>query len=153
MIKNPRREERIYHLWKKGLTIDYISLIEGIPRSSVGYYVKKFNKIGPNLRALKVPQESESGVVRLLKVHLALFFLDRFAQMIEGEFREMKETIESYFALEKFIRNLTENAGEGIRPDAVRQFVYEKLGLMSLNETVKWLITMESIDKIIKDKS
>jgi len=42
--RNPERERLIYQYWVQGYTIDEISMLTGIPRSSVGYYVKKFNK-------------------------------------------------------------------------------------------------------------
>jgi len=41
---NPERNEKIYALWREGRTIEEISLLTGIPRSTVGYYVKKFKK-------------------------------------------------------------------------------------------------------------
>jgi len=42
--RNPERERLIYQYWVQGYTIDEISMLTGIPRSSVGYYVRKFNK-------------------------------------------------------------------------------------------------------------
>ena len=42
--RNFERENAIYELWKAGCTIDEISSKTGIPRSTVGYYVAKFNK-------------------------------------------------------------------------------------------------------------
>jgi len=42
--RNPERERLIYRYWVQGHTIDEISSLTGIPRSSVGYYVGKFNK-------------------------------------------------------------------------------------------------------------
>ena len=45
MVKeNPERNARIYELWVLGLTIDEIALETGYPRSTVGYYIRKFNK-------------------------------------------------------------------------------------------------------------
>jgi hypothetical protein len=41
---NPEREKDIRRLWELGKTIDYIARVTGIPRSSVGYFVTKFNK-------------------------------------------------------------------------------------------------------------
>ena len=41
---NPEREKDIRRVWELGKTIDYIARVTGIPRSSVGYFVKKFNK-------------------------------------------------------------------------------------------------------------
>lgn len=43
--ENPDRNFLIYQLWEKGCTIDEISFETGIPRSTVGYYVRKFNKL------------------------------------------------------------------------------------------------------------
>lgn len=42
MEKNPVREKRIYELWKKGYKIAEIAEMTGYPKSSVGYYTKKF---------------------------------------------------------------------------------------------------------------
>ena len=42
--ENPERNARIYELWELGLTIDEIALETGYPRSTVGYYIRKFNK-------------------------------------------------------------------------------------------------------------
>jgi hypothetical protein len=42
--ENPDRNFLVYELWKKGRTIDDISFETAIPRSTVGYYVRKFNK-------------------------------------------------------------------------------------------------------------
>ena len=45
MVKeNPERNARIYELWELGLTIDKIAFETGYPRSTVGYYIRKFNK-------------------------------------------------------------------------------------------------------------
>ena len=41
---NPECERLIYSYWIQGHTIDEIFRLTGIPRSSVGYYVRKFNK-------------------------------------------------------------------------------------------------------------
>ena len=42
--RNFERENAIYELWLQDYTIDEISSKTGIPRSTVGYYVAKFNK-------------------------------------------------------------------------------------------------------------
>ena len=42
--ENLERNYIIFELWKKGQTINDISFNTGIPRSTVGYYVRKFNK-------------------------------------------------------------------------------------------------------------
>ena len=42
--ENPDRNFIIYELWTNGNTIDEISFETGIPRSTVGYYVRKFKR-------------------------------------------------------------------------------------------------------------
>jgi len=42
---NMNRNKVIYELYERNLTVDEISNITGIPRSTVGYYVRKFNKL------------------------------------------------------------------------------------------------------------
>jgi len=42
--ENFERNSRIYELWNKGYTVKEISFETSIPPSSVGYYVRKFNK-------------------------------------------------------------------------------------------------------------
>lgn len=42
--QNDGRRKAIYELWDMEYTIDEVSLRLNIPRSSVGYYVRKFNK-------------------------------------------------------------------------------------------------------------
>jgi len=42
--ENSDRNFLVYELWKEGRTIEEISFETGIPRSTVGYYVRKFNK-------------------------------------------------------------------------------------------------------------
>jgi hypothetical protein len=46
--ENVERNTIIYEAWTKGHTIDEISFDTGIPRSTVGYYVRKFNKLAKN---------------------------------------------------------------------------------------------------------
>ena len=42
--ENTDRNILVYELWTKGRTIDEIASETAIPRSTVGYYVRKFNK-------------------------------------------------------------------------------------------------------------
>lgn len=59
MIKpNPNRNEIIYSLWEQGYTVDQIALRAGIPRSTVGYYVRKFNRYAKDGRITVIPQEN-----------------------------------------------------------------------------------------------
>lgn len=40
---NPERQKKIEILWRQGLTVEKIARATGIPRSSVGHYVRKLN--------------------------------------------------------------------------------------------------------------
>ena len=42
--ENTERNALLYDLWVKGYTVDKATLETGYPRSSVGYYFRKFNK-------------------------------------------------------------------------------------------------------------
>ena len=54
--ENPDRNFIIYELWTNGNTIDEISFETGIPRSTVGYYVRKFNKCAKSGEPIVVQQ-------------------------------------------------------------------------------------------------
>ncbi len=49
---NAERNRRLYSLWMGGNTIDKASMITGIPRSTVGYYFRKFNRYRKNDKEL-----------------------------------------------------------------------------------------------------
>jgi hypothetical protein len=93
---NPKREKKILELWQLGHTIDEIWYQTGIPRSTVGYYVRKFNRnpmmretrLGGNaLHGTEVPPFTESDprtndsapVLALLKI----FSLQTLIQKIQ----------------------------------------------------------------------
>ena len=42
---NEERNRIIYGLWESGKTVDEIALSTGIPRGTVAYYVRKFNRL------------------------------------------------------------------------------------------------------------
>ena len=63
---NPNRNAIIYELWEKGNTVNQISLRTGIPRSTVGYYVRKFNKYAKDGRPVVLPQMREGGKSNIL---------------------------------------------------------------------------------------
>ena len=52
---NLERNKRIYELWEKGHTVDQISSLTGIPRSTVGYYVRKFNRLAAEGKPVVFP--------------------------------------------------------------------------------------------------
>ncbi len=41
---NPEREKKLYELWELEYTIDEAASLTNVPRSTVGYYFKKFKK-------------------------------------------------------------------------------------------------------------
>ncbi len=64
---NVERNKRIQNLWILGQTIDQISLSTGIPRSTVGYYVKKFKSLDGDY---SLHDQSHKQVSRLLHLNL-----------------------------------------------------------------------------------
>ena len=54
--ENPDRNFLVYELWEKGFTVDEIVFETGIPRSSVGYYVRKFNKCAKSGKPIVIQQ-------------------------------------------------------------------------------------------------
>ena len=57
---NPERERKILERWQCGDTIDEISILTDIPRSTVGYYVRKFNR-NPVLRETRLGGNTRHG--------------------------------------------------------------------------------------------
>ena len=54
-LANSERNRMIYELWEANLTVSEISSRTGIPRSTVGYYVRKFNKLGAQGKPVVFP--------------------------------------------------------------------------------------------------
>jgi len=52
---NSERNRVIYELWEMKLTVEEISSRTGIPRSTVGYYVRKFNKLAAKGKPVVFP--------------------------------------------------------------------------------------------------
>jgi hypothetical protein len=57
---NPERERKILEQWQSGDTIDEISILTDIPRSSIGYYVRKFNR-NPVIRETRLGGNTRHG--------------------------------------------------------------------------------------------
>ena len=60
---NSERNRVIYELWEKNLTVEEISSNTGIPRSTVGYYVRKFNKLAAKGKPVVFPGPSGSAII------------------------------------------------------------------------------------------
>ena len=56
---NSERNRLIYDLWEANLTVNEISSRTGIPRSTVGYYVRKFNKLAAKGKPVVFPGSSQ----------------------------------------------------------------------------------------------
>ena len=56
---NPDRNEQVYRLWEKGLTVEKIASRLGLPRSTVGYYVRKFNRYAEAWTPVPLPRKPE----------------------------------------------------------------------------------------------
>jgi hypothetical protein len=57
---NPDRNQKIFTLWKSGLTIDEISAQLNTPRSTVGYYVRKFNRYASKGKPFDIPRDTQN---------------------------------------------------------------------------------------------
>ena len=56
---NSERNRLIYDLWEARLTVSEISFRTGIPRSTVGYYVRKFNRLAAKGKPVVFPGLSQ----------------------------------------------------------------------------------------------
>ena len=69
--RNPERTASIYRLWEQNCTIDEIERRLRIPRSTVGYYTRKFNRYASRGEPIVVPplpsRENEVDKVKLAR--------------------------------------------------------------------------------------
>lgn len=122
--ENIDRNSIIYELWKKGLTIDAMAFKTGIPRSTVGYYVRKFNKRARRGEPIAfLPEKAKSDeegmafrAIRknLLSINLAKLTLDdkdetdriykilMITKLVKELQRELNPTKEEEKALDKY---------------------------------------------------
>ena len=79
--ENIDRNFLVYELWKKGRAIDEIAFETTIPRSTVGYYVRKFNKCAKSGEPIvfqqvrKPPNEKEMANQALTKTSVSSYLL------------------------------------------------------------------------------
>jgi hypothetical protein len=109
--ENATRSLLIYDAWEKGRSVDSISIETGIPRSTVGYYIRKFNKAarrGEPITIRKVEKkrdEKEDAVTAYVKTSSFVGILEMLKR---GEFDKvykllsilklMKELKSDFFA-------------------------------------------------------
>jgi hypothetical protein len=74
---NADRNQRIYRLWEKGYTIDQAAAeLPDIPRSTIGYYCRKFTQYAKKELPIAIPQRTqepgkevlESGITKLVGI-------------------------------------------------------------------------------------
>ena len=106
MIPNSDREAIVYDHWKIGMTIDKISLITSIPRSTVGYYVKKMRrKYGRPLQAItsEPPVVKRSKEERFLEAKVKNEFDLKIWKLFQkGDYRTIVDLVEAFFAYNRF---------------------------------------------------
>lgn len=81
---NVERNKVIYRLWEKGLTVDQISSRTGIPRSTVGYYVRKFSKLAVKGKPVVFPDAR-----KVFRDSPLPSFNEHFVQQMKDEALEM----------------------------------------------------------------
>jgi len=84
--RNVEREEKVYQLRRSGATIDQISLQTRIPRSTVGYYVRKFKRSSRQRLVPDPVAPSEAGVSMLESlIPKVFFFIHNFGKLLTSE--------------------------------------------------------------------
>lgn len=105
--ENLERNIILYQLWKKGHTIDEMSFDTSIPRSTVGYYVRKFNKRAMCGDPIVFSGEREKGTEEeiSLKTVLKYNLIKKInAWMMEGP--EALDKIYKYLNIMKLFKEL-----------------------------------------------
>jgi hypothetical protein len=86
--ENTSRNFLIYELWKKGRTIDEIAFETAIPRSTVGYYIRKFNKRAKSGEPIAFQQAREQPDEKAIAVQAFVknsAFLNLSKMLMNGE--------------------------------------------------------------------
>ena len=137
--RNPERERLIYRYWRLGYTVDRISRLTGIPRSSVGYYVRKFNKkYGGSVRLRRklspilmgVDENAEMSEDKLIesavfkRVSLKSFF-DIISPLVkQGRYRDLYYLLKCMKLMEGLLQPLMFTPEERkVADKAIKQFI------------------------------
>lgn len=107
---NPEREARISYCWDGGRrTIDEIEEMTGYPRSSVGYYVKKFRRKPGTAHHDYMPKPNHEGV-SVEGSHWLMYWkkceYELYKLMREGSYQKAKELVDAYFAVRRFYHDI-----------------------------------------------
>ena len=103
--ENPERNARIYELWALGLTIDEIALETGYPRSTVGYYIHKFNKKARRGEPIILPhvvERPDSETLALQAVLKSKIFINLTGMMKAGNL----DSVYKYLMIYKLFKEL-----------------------------------------------
>ncbi len=106
--ENLERNIIIYQLWKKGHTIDEISFDTSIPRSTVGYYVRKFNKRAMRGDPIVFSGEREKGTEEEISLKTVLKYNQ--IKKINAWMREGPEALDKiykYLSIMKLTKELS----------------------------------------------
>jgi hypothetical protein len=102
---NSQRNEAIYPLWEQGLTVDQIALQTGIPRSTVGYYIRKFNKSAKRGEAIVFPRTGHRNPKQLALGSLTKsMLLNSITEMIS---KKDCDTLCKYLMVWKLLKELS----------------------------------------------
>jgi len=94
IASNVERNKLISGLWEKGLTVDQISSMSGIPRSTIGYYVRKFNRLAAKGEPVVFPS-THSEVSRDSPLHfmndwiVQQYKVQAYEWLCKGEFERL----------------------------------------------------------------
>ena len=137
--RNPERERLIYRYWRLGYTVDRISKLTGIPRSSVGYYVRKFNKkYGESIRLRRKlspilmgvdesPKMSEDKLVEsaVLKMVSLKSFFDIISPLVkQGRYKDLYYLLRCMKLMGEMLQSLMFTPEERkVADKAIKQFM------------------------------
>jgi len=137
--RNVERERLIYRYWRLGYTVDRISRLTGIPRSSVGYYVRKFNKkygervrlqrkLSPILMGVdESPKMSEDKLVEsaVLKMVSLKSFFDIISPLVkQGRYRDLYYLLRCMKLMGEMLQSLMFTPEEKkVADKAIKQFI------------------------------
>jgi hypothetical protein len=97
------REKTIYDLWRLGYTINEIQAQTGMPRSSVGYYVAKFNKKQKGNKSrfkppIHQPKRFGKAIYEdVLYIYIQTYTAQWIKLMNEGKYQTARDLVESIF--------------------------------------------------------
>jgi hypothetical protein len=114
------RNKVIYELYERNHAVDEISSITGIPRSTVGYYVRKFNKLAVKGKPV----------------------------VFASSHKEVKDPFKRFLD-ETVVRELMKKSIEMLTKGQAQQLYYFLMDLKLLKE-FDLLLTSEDIDKAIR---